>query len=126
MEVSLLLTLALAIALALAPHLLLPLALPLTLPITLSPYPIPNKVDWLHSSLEAQGAPRGTLGAPLALGVSGSAEQEILETEARAHLPKEVREMLAAVAPLGDAPPPALELRVKGHKVPYPYPQPQP
>ena len=48
--------------------------------------------------------------------MSSAAEQEILEIEARAHLPREVREMLAAVAPLCDVPPPALELRVRGHK----------
>ena len=72
-----------------------------------------QQIDWLHSSLVAQGAPRGTLALP---GFSSPAEKEILELEAVAHLPKEVREMIAAAMPKEETPPTALELRVQGHK----------
>ena len=72
-----------------------------------------QQIDWLHSSLVAQAAPRGTLALP---GFSSPAEKEILELEAVAHLPKEVREMIAAAMPKEETPPTALELRVQGHK----------
>ena len=57
------------------------------LPARRNPNPNPNQVDWLHSSLEAEGAPRGTLGASLASGGSSYDEQTILEMEARPRQP---------------------------------------